>query len=138
MARLARSQSNYITKRLISLMLELVDPPIPATEHPPISEDLQKALGDIQCGAEERLEVLNGQKRMLEAGAQEEMKPVLGHIEKVEEEEVTETERKETETGDMDPPQKRRVTQSVGTLKEARQKQMMADQERRWLELTGG
>ena len=69
---------------------------------------------------------------------QEEMKPVLGHIEKVEEEEVLETERKEMETGDTDPPRKHRVTQSVATLKEARQKQMMADQERRWLELTGG
>ena len=119
-------------------MLELVDPPIPATEHPPISEDLQKALGDIQRGVEERLEVLKGQKRKLEAGAQVEMKPVLGHIEKVEEEEVTEAERKETETGDTDPPRKHRTTQSVVALKEARQRQMMADQERRWLELTGG
>ena len=64
-------------------MLELVDPPIPATEHPPISEDLQKVLCDIQRRAEERLEVLKGQKHMLETGAQEEMKPVLGHIEKV-------------------------------------------------------
>ena len=48
MARLVRSRSNYITKQLISLMLELVDPPVPAMEYPPISEDLQKALGDIQ------------------------------------------------------------------------------------------
>ena len=39
-------------------MLELVDPPVPVTEYPPISEDLQKALGDIQCRAEERLEIL--------------------------------------------------------------------------------
>ena len=120
-------------------MSELVDPPIPATEHPPISEDLQKALSDIQHGVEERLEVLKGQKRKLEAGAQEEMKPVLGHIEKVEEEEVTEAERKETETGDTeDPPRKHRTTQSVAVLKEARQKQMMADQEQRWMELTRG
>ena len=119
-------------------MLELVDPPIPATEHLPISEDLQKALGDIQCRAEERLEVLKGQKRILETGMKEDMKLVLGHIEKVEEEEVTEMKRKETETGDTDPPRKHRVTQSVTALKEARQKQMMADQERRWLELTGG
>ena len=138
MARLVRSRSNYITKRLISLILELVDPPIPTTEHPPISEDLQKALGDIQRGAEERLEVLKGQKRMLKTGMKEDMRPVLGHIEKVEEEEVTETERKEMETGDMDPPRKRRVTQSVTALKESRQKQMMADQEWRWLESTGG
>ena len=95
-------------------------------------------LGDIQCGAKERLEVLKGQKHMLEAGAQEEMKPVLGHIEKVEEEEVTEAERKEMETGDTDPPREHRVTQTVVALKEAREKQMMADQEQRWLELTGG
>ena len=111
---------------------------MPATGRPPISEDLQRALGDIERGAEERMEVLRGQKRALETGTKEEMKPVLGHIEKVETEEVTEAEKEETETGMADPPQKRRMTQSVAALKDAQQKQFMADQERRWLELTGG
>ena len=139
MARLARSRSNYITKWLISLMLELVDPLIPVTEHLPISEDLQKVLGDIQHGAEERLEILKDQKHKLETGAQEEMKLVLGHIEKVEEEEVTKAERKETETGDTgDPLRKRRMTQSIAALTEARQRQMMAEQEQWWMELTQG
>ena len=81
MARPARSQSNYITKQLISLMLEFVDPPVSATEYLAMSEDLQKALGDMQHRAEECLEVLKDQKRKLETGTQEEMKPVLGHIE---------------------------------------------------------
>ena len=65
-------------------------------------------LADIQRGAEERLEVLKGQKRMLETGTKEDMKPVLGHIEKVEAEEVTEAEKGEMETGGVDPPRKRR------------------------------
>ena len=78
-------------------MLELVDPPIPATEYLPISEDLQKALGDIQCKVEERLVILKDQKHKLETGAQEEMKPVLGHIKMGEEEEVTKNREKENQ-----------------------------------------
>ena len=111
---------------------------MPATGQPPISKDLQRALGDIKRGAEERMEVLRGQKRALETGAKEEMKPVLGHIEKIEAEEVTEAEKEEQETGVVNPPRKDRTTQSVAVLKEAQKKQFMADQERRWLELTGG
>ena len=41
---------------------------MPETGWPPISEDLQRALGDIECGAEERMEVLRGQKHALEMG----------------------------------------------------------------------
>ena len=104
-----------------------------------MSEDLQKALGDIQRGTEERLEVLKDQKLKLETGAQEEMKPVLGHIEMGEDETVTKAEEEETETGGMgEPPLKRRVTQSVAVLKEARCKQNIAQQQQRWIELTQG
>ena len=58
------------------------------------------------------------------------MKPVLGHIKKIEAEEVTEAEKE----GKADPPRKCRTTQSVTALKEAQQKRFMADQEQRWLE----
>ena len=73
----------------------------------------------------------------LEAGSKEEMKPVLGHIEMVEKEEA-EVEEKDEGGGVQDRPRKRRATQSIATLKEERKKQFMADQEQRWLELTGG
>ena len=120
-----------------SLIFDVVDPSIPATKQPPISEDLQKALGAIERGAEQRMEILKGRKHELEAGSKEDMKPVLGHIEKVETEQA-EVEEKEEEGGVQDRPRKRRATQSIATLKDERQKQFMADQERRWLELTGG
>ena len=120
-----------------SLILDVVDPPIPATKQPPISEDLQKALGAIERGVEQRMELLKGRKRELEAGSKEDMKPVLGHIEMVETEQA-EVEEKDEEGEVQDRPRKRRATQSIVTLKDERQKQFMADQERRWLELTGG
>ena len=50
-----------------------------------MSADLQAALGAIQQGAEERLEILKEKKQKLETGDVE-MKPVLGHIEYEEEE----------------------------------------------------
>ena len=83
------------------------------------------------------MEILKGRKHELEAGSKEDMKPVLGHIGKVETEQA-EVEEKEEEGGVQDRPRKRRATQSIATLKDERQKQFMADQERRWLELTGG
>ena len=73
-------------------MSELVDPPVPAKAYPVMSKDLQKALGDIQHGAEEQLKVLKDQKRKLETGTQEEMKPVLGHIKMWEDEKVAKME----------------------------------------------
>ena len=50
-----------------------------------MSADIQAALGAIQRGTEERLEVLKEKKRKLETGDVE-IKPVLGHIEYEEEE----------------------------------------------------
>ena len=83
------------------------------------------------------MELLKGQKHELEARSKEEMKPVLGHIETVEKEEV-EVEEKDEGDGGQDRPRKQRATQSIVTMKEERKKQFMADQEQRWLELTGG
>ena len=118
-------------------MSEFVDPPVPAKAHPVMSEDLQKVLGDIQCGAEQWLEVLKDQKRKLQTGTQVEMKPVLGHIEMVEGKKVAKMEEEETETGDTgEPPFKHRVIQSIAALKEAKHKENISQQEQRWIELT--
>ena len=137
-ARLARSRSNIsTTTSILSLILDVVEPPIPGTEQPPISEDLQKALGDIERGAEKRIEILRGRKREVEAKSKEEMKPVVGHIELVEKKELAE---EEEDDGDEEQelPRKRRATQSIESTQEERRKRFMADQEQRWLELTGG
>ena len=104
-----------------------------------MSEDLQKAVGDIQCSAEEQLEVLKDQKCKLETGTQEEMKPMLEHIEMGESKLVTKVEEEETETGDTGEPSfKRNVTQSIVALKEAKHKENISQQERRWFKLTQG
>ena len=122
---------------ILSLILDVIEPPIPVTKQPPISEDLQKVLGDIEHGAEQRMELLKGRKRELEAKSKEEMKPVIGHIELAETEEA-EVEEKDDGDREQGQPRKRRTTQSIVSMKEERKKQFMADQERRWLELTGG
>ena len=83
------------------------------------------------------MEELKGRKRELEAKAKEDTKPVIGHVELVEKKEAEEEEK---DDGGREPerPRKRRATQSVVSIQEERKKQFMADQERRWLELTGG
>ena len=95
-------------------MLELADPPLPSTTHPVMSADLQAALGAIQWGAEEQLEVLKDKKQKIEMG-EFEMKPVLGHIEFEEGGNYLEAEEKEPGDGKEGKiPCKRRVTQSIG------------------------
>ena len=137
-ARLVRSRPNISIKmRILSLILDIVEPPTPGTKQPPISEDLQKALGDIERGAEKRIEILRGRKRKVEAKSKEEMKLVVGHIELVEKKKLAEEE-KDDGDGEQDRPPKRRATQSVESAQEERRKRFMADQEQRWLELTGG
>ena len=84
------------------------------------------------------MEVLRGRKRALEKAAKKERETVLGHAEEAEAEEVTEVEKEEKQIGVVDPPRKRRTTQPEVVLKEEQKKQFMADQERRWLELTRG
>ena len=105
-ARLARSWPNISTKTsILSLILDVVEPPIPGMKQPPISEDLQKALGDIERGAEKRIELLKGRKREAEAKSKEEMKPVVGHVELVEKKELAEEE-KDDGDGEQDRPHK--------------------------------
>ena len=72
------------------MILDVVEPPIPGTKQPLISEDLQKALSDIERGAEQRMEELKGRKRELEAKSKEDTKPVIGHVELVEKKEAEE------------------------------------------------
>ena len=59
---------------------------------PTISKGLQEALGEIEKGAQERMEVLQAKKERLEMGksAVETVPKLIGHIEKVEEEEIEE------------------------------------------------
>ena len=60
-------------------MLCCVDPPEQSKGHAVMSPDLQAALGAIECGAEEQLEILRDKKRQLEAS---DMQPQLvGHVE---------------------------------------------------------
>ena len=107
-------------------MLCGVDPPIPSTGHTVMSPDLQAALGTIQQGAKERLEILKDRKRQLEMG-EVEIKPVLvGHIQL---DEGGGPQKEEAEAGEPDDetegkiPCKQRTTQSIAALKDAKRKE---------------
>ena len=102
-------------------MLCCVDPPEQSKGYAVISLDLQAALGAIERGAEERLEILRDKKRQLETGKVE-TKPVLvGHVEL---DEGGGPQKEETEAGEPDDgaedeiPCKRRATQSITSLKD--------------------
>ena len=119
-------------------MLELEDPPVPSMTHPVMSVDLQEALGAIQHGAEERLEVLKDKKQKLEMGDLE-MKPVLGHIEFEEGGDSSKVEEEEPDDGkEGKTPHKQRVTHSVVALKDAKRRDNISKQEKRWMELKQG
>ena len=62
----ARSRHENGTKTLISLIVELVDPPEMKEPQPTMSADLQKALGTIEKGAQERMDALQSRKEQLE------------------------------------------------------------------------
>ena len=115
-------------------MLCSVDPPVQSTGHAVISPDLQAALGTIQRGAEERLEILKDRQQQLEVG-EVETKPVLvGHIEL---DEGGGPQKEEAEKGEPDDgtegeiPRKWRATQSIASLKDAKRKENIAKQEQR-------
>ena len=99
-----RSRPKSSTKHFISLIIEIVDPPVPTGRHPIMSPDLEKALGAIQRGAEEHLEVLRNQIKNFEAGESSDMKPVLGHLEFVDEGDGVKSEKQEPETGELGEP----------------------------------
>ena len=122
-------------------MLCCVDPPVPSTAHALMGLDLQVALGTNQRGAEEWLEILKDRKQQLEMGEVEMKLKLIGHVEL---DEGGEPQKKEAEAEEPDDgtegkiPHKRRVTQSVVALKDARRKENVAKQEQRWMELTEG
>ena len=142
-------------------MINVADPLRPKGTHPVISVDLEKALGTIQKGAEERLEALRSKARQLGQGeTSSETVPILvGHIEKMEpgDDEVEEdTAKKDEEVGgghsadraveDKEPdkgqmtdktrPRKTRSTLSMSKIKEQRWQAMIKEQERCWQEAT--
>ena len=85
--------------------------------------------------------VLKDRKRQLEMG-QAETKPVLvGHVEL---DESGGLKKEEEEAGEPDDgvegeiPRKRRATQSIAALKDAKRKENILKQEQRWMELTEG
>ena len=95
-----------------------------------MSPDLQMALGTIEWGAEERLEILRDKKCQLEAS---EMKPQLvGHVEVDEEGELLkiEAEPEEPDKGtEGGSAPKRRVTQSIVSIRDAKRKENIEKQE---------
>ena len=98
-------------------MLYCVDPSKQPAVHPVMRADLQAALGAIQRGAEERLEVLKEKECQLEVS---DTKPKLvGHVELDEKGECLkmEAEPEEPEEGtERGGALKRRVTQSIVSI----------------------
>ena len=88
----ARSQPKNIIKMIISLIVYMVDPPRRRGKHLVMSPALQKALSKIEKGAEEWLEVPCSRKKQVEEGetSMEMVPKLIGHVEKVEEEEFEE------------------------------------------------
>ena len=74
------------------MIVDFVDPPEMKGPQPTMSADLHKALGAIEKRAQECMDALQARKKWLEAGelAKETVPKLIGHIEKVEEEEVEE------------------------------------------------
>ena len=111
-------------------MLCCVDPPKQSKGHTVMSLDLQAALGAIERGAEERLEVLRDKKRQLEAS---DTKPKLvGELLKI----AAEPEELDEGTEGGDAP-KRWVTQSIVSIRDAKRRENIEKQEWWWFALTG-
>ena len=83
-----RSQPENVFKMIISLIVDMIDPPRQRGKLPVMSPALEKALSKIEKGAEERLEVLQSQKKQVEEGEalMETVPRLVGHVEKVEQE----------------------------------------------------
>ena len=119
-------------------MLCCVDPPEQSKGHAVMNPDLQVALGAIERGAKEQLEILRDKKRQLKAS---ETKPQLvGHVEVDEEGELLkiEMEPEEPDEGtECGGALKRQVTQSIVSIRDAKWKENIEKQERRWFALAG-
>ena len=86
------SRPKNIIKMVVSLIVHMVDPPRQRGKHPVMSPALEKALSEIEKGAEEWLEVLRSRKKQVEEGetSMETVPKLIGHVEKVEQEEFEE------------------------------------------------
>ena len=117
-------------KCLISLILCYVDPSKRPAAHPVISTDLQAALGAIERGAKERMEVLKEKKCQLETSN---TKPKLvGHVELDQKGELLkiEVEPEELDEGTVGGgAPKCRVTQSIATIRDTKRKENIQKQE---------
>ena len=106
-----------------------------------MSPDLQAALGTIEWGAEEQLEILRDKKRQLETGEVETKLVLVGHMEL---DEGGGPQKEETEAGEPDDgtegeiPRKWRATQSIASLKDVKIRENIMKQEQRWMELMAG
>ena len=119
-------------------MLCCVDPPKQSKGPVVMSPDLQAALAAIERGTKERLEILKDKKRQLEAS---DMKPQLvGHVQVDEEGKLLkiEAEPEEPDKGtEGGGAPKRRVTQSIVSLRDTKRNENIEKQEQRWFALAG-
>ena len=83
-----------MTMMFMSLIIDVVDPPRTRGRYPVMSPALEQAFREIEKGAEERLETLRSKKERMEAGevSTETVPKLIGHVEKVEREDVDEEE----------------------------------------------
>ena len=106
-------------------MLCCVDSPKQSKGHAVMSPDLQAALGAIERGAEERLEILRDRKWQFETGEVETKLVLVGHVEL---DEGGGPQKEEAKKGEPDDgtegkiPHKRRATQSIASLKDAKRR----------------
>ena len=85
-----RSQPKDTTKMLISLIVDIEDPPQTRIRYPVMSPALEQAFSEIEKGAQERLEALWSKKEHVEAGEvlAETVPKLIRHVEKVQEEDL--------------------------------------------------
>ena len=82
-----------MTIMFMSLILDVVDLPRTRGRHPVMSPALEQAFREIEKVVEERLEALQSKKECMEAEVSTETVPkLIGHVEKVEREDVDEEE----------------------------------------------
>ena len=101
-----------------------------------MSLDLQAGLGAIEQGAEKRLEILRDKKRQLETSEVE--LQLVGHVEVDEKGELLKVEAEPEELDESTEDggaQKRRITRSIVSIRDAKRKENIEKQERQWFAL---
>ena len=83
-----------MTIMFMPLIIDVVDPPQPKGRYPVMSPALEQAFREIEKGAEEQLEALRDKKERMEAEevSTKMVLKLIGHMEKVEGEDVDEEE----------------------------------------------